>query len=434
MKLKIFLICIAFLIQGAAYAGAGKTVYLPKNLSTVPEGNNFNDNNSEYSNKRSYQSANFVMYWSKEYGDNPMANQDISKRFDIKRLLIESERFYAYYAKTLKVIIEGRSISDKHKIIFLITGGENNTAYAWGGEDKVGILWTPASRINKEPYGVIAHELGHVFQFFANIDHNKTSFNGTINEMGAQYLLWQVYPEWTTFENFHLKDFVKNSYKAFLHPDNAYHSPFLLEYWSEKHGKHFYGKMLREVEKNEDPVETYKRITQINQDQFNNEVFEAASKFVTWDLKRIEQTTKQYANQHSTILKPMADSWYRISSENCPENYGYNAIKLNIPKVGNMITAQLRGIVGTEGFTNSNPSNAGWHFGFVAYNKDGTRFYGKIQSENEQLIPFKVPEETTNLWLVVSGAPKNHNKLKRNSESQDQWPYEVKVNGAELSL
>ena len=189
MKLKIFLICIAFLIQGAAYAGAGKTVYLPKNLSTVPEGNNFNDNNSEYSNKRSYQSANFVMYWSKEYGDNPMANQDISKRFDIKRLLIESERFYAYYAKTLKVIIEGRSISDKHKIIFLITGGENNTAYAWGGEDKVGILWTPASRINKEPYGVIAHELGHVFQFFANIDHNKTSFNGTINEMGAQYLL-----------------------------------------------------------------------------------------------------------------------------------------------------------------------------------------------------------------------------------------------------
>ncbi|RZK62942.1 MAG: hypothetical protein EOO85_31760, partial [Pedobacter sp.] len=359
MKLKIFLICIAFLIQGAAYAGAGKTVYLPKNLSTVPEGNNFNDNNSEYSNKRSYQSANFVMYWSKEYGDNPMANQDISKRFNIKRLLIESERFYAYYAKTLKVIIEGRSISDKHKIIFLITGGENNTAYAWGGEDKVGILWTPASRINKEPYGVIAHELGHVFQFFANIDHNKTSFNGTINEMGAQYLLWQVYPEWTTFENFHLKDFVKNSYKAFLHPDNAYHSPFLLEYWSEKHGKHFYGKMLREVEKNEDPVETYKRITQINQDQFNNEVFEAASKFVTWDLKRIEQTTKQYANQHSTILKPMADSWYRISSENCPENYGYNAIKLNVPKVGNMITAQLRGIVGTEGFINSDPSNAG---------------------------------------------------------------------------
>jgi len=298
MKLKTILLIFIVLVQCSVYAGNGKTIYLPKKISTVPENNNFEDNNSEYSNKRSVQSTNFVIYWAKEYGDDPLINKDLSKRFDTKRLLEESERFYSYYVNQLKLVRKGKSISDQHKILVLVTGGTEGTAYGWGADNKVGIFWTPASRINKEPYGVVAHELGHVFQFFANCDHNNIGFNGPINEMAAQYLLWQVYPDWISFEKFHMDAFVKKSNLAFLHPENAYHSPFLLEYWSELHGKTFYGMMLREVRKDEDPVETYKRITNISQEQFNKQVFEASSRFVSWDLKRVEAIAKKYANQH----------------------------------------------------------------------------------------------------------------------------------------
>jgi len=434
MKLKTILLIFAVLIQCSVYAGNGKTIYLPKKISTVPENNNFEDNNSEYSNKRSVQSPNFVIYWAKEYGDDPLINKDLSKRFDTKRLLEESERFYSYYVNQLKLVRKGKSISDQHKILVLVTGGTEGTAYGWGADNKVGIFWTPASRINKEPYGVVAHELGHVFQFFANCDHNNIGFNGPINEMAAQYLLWQVYPDWISFEKFHMEAFVKKSNLAFLHPENAYHSPFLLEYWSELHGKTFYGKMLREVRKDEDPVETYKRITNISQEQFNKQVFEASSRFVSWDLKRVEAIAKKYANQHSTTMEAMNDGWYRVSKQSCPETYGYNAIKLKLPTKGNVVSVQFSPAKSAEGFKQTNAAEAGWRYGFVAYRANGARIYGKMHDQNNDVASFTVPDNTTHLWLVVTGAPKSHKHNTRKMEQQDQWPYAIKLANSDLSL
>lgn len=432
MKLKILLFIFAVLAPYAGYANNGKTVYLPKKIATVPENNNFSDNNSEYSNKRSAESPNFIIYWAKEYGDDPLLNKDLSKRFDTERLLEQSERFYSYYVNELKIVKKGKSISDNHKVLVLVTGGTEGTAYGWGADNKVGIFWTPATRINKEPYGVVAHELGHVFQFFANCDHNSIGFNGPINEMAAQYLLWQVYPEWISFEKFHMDGFVKKSYLSFLHPENAYHSPFLIEYWAERHGKTFYGKMLREVRKDEDPVEAYQRITKISQQQFNDEVFDASCKFVTWDLKRVKVIAAKYANQHSTILDAVGDNWYRVSKDNCPENYGYNAIKLKLPLKGNVVTVQFRSAMDDKGFSQLNADEAGWRYGFVAYRKDGKRFYGKMHDQDNASASFTVPENTTYLWLVVTGAPKSHTPITRKTEQQDQWPYAIKPFNSEI--
>ncbi|WP_447643102.1 MULTISPECIES: DUF6055 domain-containing protein [Chitinophagaceae] len=110
--------------------------------------------------------------------------------------------------------------------------------------------------------GAIAHELGHVFQSFVIAD-GGVGFSTTgqsMYEMTSQYMLWQVYPEWLTFENYHLKAFLNLTHLAFLHEDNMYHSPFVLEYWSEKHGQDFVGKLWRSAQKGEDAVMTYKRI------------------------------------------------------------------------------------------------------------------------------------------------------------------------------
>ena len=73
----------------------------------------------------------------------------------------------------------------------------------------------------------------------------------------------------------------------------------------------------------------------MTQEQFNDEIFDACRRFVTWDMPRIEKVAARYANQHTTSLTKADDDWCQIAVEKCPQNYGYNAIKLKVPPRGN---------------------------------------------------------------------------------------------------
>src|SRR5579862_761544 len=235
----------------------GKEVLIPERIDQVPDGNNFTDDDSEYCFKHSKSTDNFVLFWDKEYGDDPMTNTNLKKRFNVDEILKESDRFYNYYLNTLKWVDKDKSYATKYKFLFFVIGGPGGTAFGGDIDNKVGAFWTPATRINHGPYGVVAHELGHSFQALGRAD-GAASFTGggSIAEMTSQYMLWQVYPEWMTFENYHLTAFMKATHLAFLHEDNQYHSPYVLEFWSEKHGVEFIGRMWREVQRGEDPVMT----------------------------------------------------------------------------------------------------------------------------------------------------------------------------------
>jgi len=63
---------------------------------------------------------------------------------------------------------------------------------------------------------------------------------------------------------------------------------------------------------------TYKRMNSITQEQFNDEMFDASRRFITRDMKQIENVAKQYANQHQSILNDIGDGWYRIAPSICP--------------------------------------------------------------------------------------------------------------------
>ncbi|MGJ7032518.1 DUF6055 domain-containing protein [Niabella hirudinis] len=416
-------ILLAVVACNPLWAQAGKKkAYIPDSLSTVPPGNDFANNQSEYSNKRRLESDNFIMFWAKEYGDDPSRNPDSTKRFDARLALNECERFYDYYVNRLKIIQKGTSVTDRYKAILLVTGGNNKTAYGWG-KDSVGVLWTPAVRIHSYPYGVLAHELGHAFQYLADCDYGS-HFNGPFNEMAAQYMLWQVYPQWMTFEHFHLTAYLKNTYYAFLHPENQYHSPYVLEYWANKRGETFYGQLLHAVKKGEDAVTTYKRITHTSQERFNDEMFDAARRFVTWDLKRVKEVAKPYANMHYTKTDAIGKGWHRIANENCPQNYGYNAIRLQVPASKRKIGLHFRGL--------SDEAAAGWRYGFVAVNKTGEVVYGKMNRKAKGAGHFKVPDHTAFLWLVVSGAPAAHAAVGRKDEDNPRWPYQFKLDGTDV--
>lgn len=422
----IILFLLGILGSKAQEKAEAKKIYIPAKVWYVPENNNYEDSNSEYCYKRMIESDNIVFFWSKEYGDNPMMNSDVIKRFDPKTAIVECERFYDFYVNDLKLVQKGHSVSDKYKLLVYVFGGSENTAFGGGDEDKVGILWTPAVRINKMPYGALAHEIGHSFQYMSHADA-KTGPDGPVMEMSAQYMLWQVYPEWMTFENYHLKDFLKGTHYAFLHPANMYHSPYVLEYWSNKYGIEYWGKLSRSTQKGEDLVMTYKRVNKVSQEQFNDEMFDACRRFITWDMKRVEEVAKPYRNLHTTKLNEVAEGWFQVDSTNCPQEYGYNGIKLNIPNAGTKIKLDFKGLVETKENNEVSKENAGWRYGFVASLKDGSRVYSKVFKKQQGKAEFTLPENTEYLWLVVSGAPKGHVTYDfEKKNNYETFPYKVK--------
>lgn len=417
---------------------AEKELYLPKDAWRVPKDNDYDNDESEFSYQRMAQSENIALFWAREFGDNPADNPDASKRFSVGRILKESERFYDHYVNELEFLTKGNSVTDRYKVLFFVIAGDEGTAFGGGAENKIGILWAPPSRISHSPYGAIAHELGHSFQYLAHADgawgfssSPEGSRGQAIFEMTSQYMLWQVYPEWMTFENYHLVSFMQKTHYAFLHESNQYHSPYVLEYWADKHGKQFIGKLWREAQEGEDPVMAYKRLTGINQKTFNDELFDASRKFITWDIERIEKVAGNYANQHATKLDPAEDGWYRIAASNCPQNYGYNGIKLNTPSAGTEVVLQFQGIAGAEGFRPIQVEKAGWRYGFLAVKEDGTRLYGDLHDDANGSAKFTVPEQTEHLWLVVFGAPTEHweHLTDGKEENDEQWPYQIKLSG-----
>jgi hypothetical protein len=415
----------------------GKEVLIPQHITRVPAGNDFNNPDSEFSFKHSKATDNFVLFWAKEYGDDPLTNAVPNRRFNVDEVLKESDRFYEYYVNTLKWVDKDKSLATKYKFLLFVIGGSGGTAFGGSIDNKIGAFWTPATRINHGPYGVVAHELGHSFQALGRADGAASFSGGSIHEMTSQYMLWQVYPEWMTFENYHLVAFMKATHLAFLHEDNQYHSAYPLEYWSEKRGVEFIGKMWREVKRGEDPVMTYQRLTGLTQEQFNDEMFDAARRFVTWDLPRIEKVAAQYANQHVTSITRAPEGWYQIATNKCPQNYGYNAIKLNVPPAQTKVSLEFKGIVGAEGYHTVQPEKAGWRYGFLASREDRSRVYGDTFSKTPGTAQFTVPANTKFLWLVVTAAPTEHwihaasrgrgGATTTNTNANEQWPYSFKL-------
>lgn len=441
-----FAAAVTLTLAGTGLAGAvpsrqgEKPVVLPKEIYLVPKGNDFDNDASEFSRKRKAESKNFALFWAKEYGNDPAIDPPANKRFQTAALLQECERFYDAYVNRLKFVTAGHSVVDKAKILIFVFGGPDGTAFG-GADDGVGMLWTPAVRINKPPYGAAAHEIGHTFQSFVQMDgawgfssQPKGSKASPIHEMTSQYMLWQVYPEWLTFENYHLVNYLKQTHLAFMHEANQYTSPHVLEYWSSLHGVDIVGKIWRQAQRGEDPVMAYKRLNRVSQSKFNDEMFDAARRFITWDIKRIEKVAAPYANQHRTKMDAVGDGWYRVAASNCPQNYGHNGIRLRVPAGRTRVTLEFKGDMGAPGFRSIHPERAGWRYGFLAVRTDGSRIYGPVHSASAGKVQFDVPENTAHLWLTVTGAPTEHwEHIPDFDESNDeQWPYQIRLSGTSL--
>ena len=434
------LLVIWFLSGEIAQAkSAKKEIFIP--AKSLKE-NKFNQPDGQFSYDYMTESENLVLFWAKSFGKEPTKYADKGKRFCPEEILREGERFYNYYVDQLKFVDKKKSFSSRYKMIIWMYNDDQTSAFGWGDEG-VGMMWMRPCRAQSYPYCALAHEMGHSFQYMVGADGARSfPVSSPLVEYSSQWMLWLVYSDWTTIEQYHLDAYMDQTHYSLLSVHNMYHAPQFMEYWANKHGQDIISRIWRQAEGKEDPAATYKRLTGLNQQQFNDEIYEAASRFVAWDIPRIKSICSSYANQHRCKLDKVADGWYQIASTRCPQNYGYNAIRLNVPESGKIVSLDFKGIAGSEGFRSERVDKAGWRYGFVVVNKAGKCLYGDMyrgKNGENGTVRFEIPKDTQFLWLVVTGAPTEHwdfvkpwSTPKEELEKEAQWPYQIRLEGTSI--
>lgn len=237
------------------------------------------------------------------------------------------------------------------------------------------------------------------------------------------------------FSNEWFNGYLSTVHKHILHEAPRYDNFFIQDYWTYLHGNDIIGRLWRESVKPEDPVDVYKRITGTSQSEFNDEMWDCAARFATWDIPTLKlYGASKILSRPQPKMNSMGDDFWMIDPSICPENYGHNIIRLNVPISAKTVTAHFEGKAGYDGFRKNYMSYAGWRFGFVALKNDGTRVYGEIKSadittnDGKVSVKFDCPEDCSRLWLVVTGAPRVHwrHAWDDDDTNDEQWPYQVK--------
>ncbi len=438
MKLPIFIFLLIGLLTGSSLSAQqpvlpeGKAIYIPKDLQSM----DLNNPESKWSYHRMACTENFVIFWEKGFGKdlaNPPQLEGHNMQVDLPNLEEKLERFYHFFRDTLKFSKPG-SKCDKYRMMVMLNYSLEGTAYGGDYDGEIGALWIAPNRVQDKKLNCIAHELGHSFQSQISCDGEGEAWGGCgFFEMTSQWMLWQVNPEWITDEKYHWDAFMKLTHKAYLHLENIYHSPYVLEYWGMKRGLPLIAELYRQGKKGEDPVITYKRITGLSQAQFCDEMFDVYRHFINWDFPRVWEVTRPYANKYTCKLNRTEEGWFKVAAENCPENYGFNAIPLSVPEAGKTVEITFQGLTPEDGYISIHKDKAGWRYGFVGITNEGKSIYGVMKHGVKGKVKFTTPsnEKLAHLYLLVMGAPTEH-WMNLDTQGKDaQWPYQIKVKNSQ---
>lgn len=423
------------------FENPGRILCKPSTYGSV----DFNNENSQWCFKRSMESEHFVVFWEKEFGNDPTKAAS-GYAFNSKTMLADGEKYWNKYVE-LGFINPGKSTTDKYKIEMFVKYTKDWVANGSGVDQKVGMLHVNPWAISSRNGSTVAHEIGHTFQYLVSCDlgtshgfnygygDNASGGNGWW-ESCANWQAYKCYPnmQFTDGENF--EGHLKFHHLNLLHEDWRYQNCFIQDYWCMKHGSDFIGRLWRESKKPEDPVEAYKRLNKLDQAAFCDEQMEGYMRMATWDIDGVRDQAKHRIGQHVSHLHLAAsnEGTWEIDSAYCPQNYGYSIINLNTTAPGTIVKAYFKGIAGAKGYRAINIDKAGWRYGFVAYSANGTRTYGKIESDKEGTASLTIPEDCKKLFFVVMGAPSEHwrHPWDDKADNDEQWPYQVKFENTDV--
>ncbi len=400
-------------------------------------------NTNQWCYDRSMQSKHWILFWEAGYGLDAPAS--------VESILANADEIFELYADSLKFITinQGKSKSDTYKMIIRLRYTDEWEASGSGIDDQIGLLtlsrWAYTSRGGQ----TVAHEIGHCFQYQTHCDNGDWNGwmynwgNSTLNvfwEMCAQWQAYKFYPE-MQFDNEWLSNTLNGLHRHPLCVDLRYNNYFIQDYMCHKHGMDVIGMLWNKSQNPEDPFQAYMRLTMTGTttqklSQLGDEMWEYGARMTTFDLDPIREYGASTINKRNqTSLTKDEDEYWSPTASNCIENWGNNAIRLNVPSSAKTVYVEFEGQAGKSGYTAYNTTRAGWRYGFVALQKDGTRVYGDISSATysnpDGTLAFDCPANCKYLWLVVSGAPTSYwtrDWLSWSEESTaEQWPYRVKL-------
>ena len=387
----------------------GKSIYIPKDLRS----NDFNDPDAQWSYSRMACTENIVLFWEKGFGD------DLSKAPDLdghpmtvnkENLLQRIEDFYAYYRDSLRFVLPG-SKSEKYRMMVMLNYSLEGTAYGGDYDEEIGALWIAPNRVQDSKLNCIAHELGHSFQSQVSSDGKGEAWGGGgIFEMTSQWMLFNVNPEWPTDENYHWKAFIDHANLRFLDVENIYHSPYILEQWSQKRGLGVMADLFREGKRGEDPASTYMRMFNLTNEDFAREAVDCYSRLITFDFKGKHEQNKQYAGEFVND-KPL-------------QTFGANVLKLS-NNGKKKISVKFRATGDT--------ANDGFAYRLVKVDKDANATYGKICTAQTATLTMSGIAEGEDVYFVATAFPKGQykpytfNPYDRNSQKEEPHVYQYEI-------
>ncbi|GCB48982.1 DUF6055 domain-containing protein [Streptomyces sp. NL15-2K] len=417
-----------------ASATAEKAVYIPTNWDGIGE--------LPWARDRTKESANFVLLWGEKSGTDPK-NAPEDYRFDPDDILSQLEKLYSFYMDTMKFTPEAGQLA-KYKIDVVITRTWNVPGlddWAAGGyeelEEKVGAIKIAPAAAAPGSWG-LAHELGHVFQFLTYLgkdgDGGLTDKSAqTFYETSAEYMAMQVYPDGGAGD---LSRFLRTENLAYSSGRHQYGNWMLVQYLVDKYGgMKAFTDIWNQAKNTEHPLETYRRINDLTQDQLNTRIAEYAQHQVTFDYSNRGHFMPFINNMHGAgfinayngvPVKAVnrRTGHYAIPDALAPSDYGYNKIKLVPARDGARIKLHFKGHA-------SEAAGSGWSYGFVAV-KDGTPRYGAVSSSPDGQISFQTRPGEKEVYLVVTGTPKtvHHYGSLDGYTKNHRYPYEFRISGA----
>lgn len=405
MKRIILLASCVFASYTALHAQ--KKIYIPEDLRKM----DLQADTSQWSFKRSIETDDLILMWERGFGSdtsNPPMLEGKPMSFNLTNLRDRVQEFYHFFRDTLAFTRPG-SKADKYKMMVMVNYSLDGTAYGGTYDNFIGALWVAPNRIQDTKMNCMAHELGHSFQLQIPADSVGDAWGGSgFFEMTSQWMLWQVNPDWLTDENYHFEAFKQLTHKAYLHLDNIYHSPFVIQWWSDLHGRKSIAELYRQGRIGEDPVMTYKRMYNMSQKQFCDEMFRGYQHLVNFDFNHARKETRQYACTFDTELE--GGKWLR--PKNYPEEYGFNAIKLD-DKV-NLNARKFR----------LNLQGDNLRYGFVGITTDGQSVYSNVNT-TEFVVPKS--KRLSHLYLIVMGAPLQHHQIPMPTDENYKNPQNLLV-------
>lgn len=390
-------------------APEGKEVYIPKDLRE----NDFTNPDSQWSFARCAYTDDIIVFWEKPFGLDLSQAPDLdghNMKVDLDNLLQRLQSFYDVYKNEMEFIRAG-SNAERYRMMVMLNYSLEGTAYGGDYDGVIGALWIAPNRVQDRRLNCIAHELGHSFQSMITCDGQGENWGGGgIFEMASQWMLFYVNPEWPTDENFHWKAFIDQANLRFLDGANIYHSPYMLEYWSMKHGPKVIANLFRAGKRGDDPVKTYMQMFGLSNRDFAMEAVDCYSRLITFDFPGKYEANKKYSGE--------------LLNDKELQTFGANVIKL--PSVGKK-SVQVK-------FCGQSKED-GYAYRLVAVDGNGRATYGDIQTGQKGRLRMSLPKGGVDVYLVVTGYPlgdyqpytfKPYSQEPAEPAATYQYKYEVK--------